>query len=119
MKFCYTAKADVFPAETSDSREYGCVRRLKHCQTGHTVFRPYPRRQESLIILQMSEQSQHFLVSYFNPLSVGPAEPGPTAPQSGQVFQLFCKVADILLKAPDVMFLGAVRRLASAKGAST
>ena len=31
---------------------------------GLTVFRPYPRRLESLTILQMSLQRQHFLLSY-------------------------------------------------------
>ena len=35
-----------------------------------TVFRPYPY----LIVLQMSLQSQHFLLSYFKTLSAGPVE---------------------------------------------
>ena len=40
-------------------------------ETGPPVYRPYPRRLESLIInLQISLQRQHFLLSYFKTLSV-------------------------------------------------
>ena len=39
------------------------------CETGPTVYSPYPRRLESLTILQR----QHFLLSYFKTLSDGPA----------------------------------------------
>ena len=35
------------------------------CETGPTVYSPYPRRLES--------QRQHFLLSYLKTLSVGPA----------------------------------------------
>ena len=45
----------------------------KGCETGPTIYRPYPRRIESLTILQMSLQRQHFLLSYLKTLSVGPA----------------------------------------------
>ena len=40
------------------------------CETGPTVFRPYPRRLESLTVFQMSLQRQHFLLSYFKTLIV-------------------------------------------------
>ena len=40
------------------------------CETGPTVFRPYPRKANRL---QMSLQGQHFLLSYLKTLSVGPA----------------------------------------------
>ena len=36
----------------------------KGCETGPTIYRPYPRRLDSLAYLQMSLQRQHFLVSY-------------------------------------------------------
>ena len=36
------------------------------CETGPTVYSPYPRRLESLTILL---QRQHFLLSYFKTLS--------------------------------------------------
>ena len=42
--------------------------KCKCCETGPTIFRPYPRRLESLTGLQR----QHFLLSYLKTLSVGP-----------------------------------------------
>ena len=51
------------------------------------VYHPYSRRLEHLtIILQMSLQRQHILLSYFKTLSVGPiwgSNPRPPARQSG------------------------------------
>ena len=49
--------------------------KCKYCETGPTVFLPYPRRLESLTIkfVDMSLQTQHFLLSYLMTLSVGPA----------------------------------------------
>ena len=44
------------------------------CETGHTVFCPYPRRlSRKSNYLQMSLQRQHFLLSYLKTLIVGPA----------------------------------------------
>ena len=47
-------------------------RSVKCCETGPTVFRPCPRRLESLTIcrchMQMSLQRQHFLLSYLKTL---------------------------------------------------
>ena len=40
--------------------------------TSHN-FRPYPWSLESLTLLQMSSQRQHFLLSCLKTLSVGPA----------------------------------------------
>ena len=48
----------------------------KGCETGPPAYTgsPYPKRLESLtIILLMKLQRQHFLLSYFKTLSVGPA----------------------------------------------
>ena len=45
----------------------------KGCETRPTVFRPYPRRLESLTVLQVSSQRQHSLLSYLKTLSVVPA----------------------------------------------
>ena len=45
----------------------------KGCETGPTIYRPYPRRLESLTVLQMLLQRQHFFLSYLKTLSVGPA----------------------------------------------
>ena len=42
------------------------------CETGPTVYSPYPRRLESLN-LQMKLERQHFLLSYFKVLIVDPA----------------------------------------------
>ena len=42
------------------------------CETGPLVYRPYPRRLESLIICRCHYR-QHFLLSYFKTQSVGPA----------------------------------------------
>ena len=42
-------------------------------ETGPTVYRLYPRRLESLTICGFYLQRQHFLLSYFKTLSVGPA----------------------------------------------
>ena len=49
--------------------------KCKCCETGPTVFHPYPRRLEiwKSNHLQMSLQRQHFLISYLTTLSVGPA----------------------------------------------
>ena len=43
------------------------------CETGPTVYSPYPRRLESLNYLRMKLQRQYFLLSYFKVLSVDPA----------------------------------------------
>ena len=48
----------------------------KGCETGPTIYRPYPRRLESKKTrksnhLQISLQRQHFLLSYLKTLSVG------------------------------------------------
>ena len=40
---------------------------------GTKVFRPYPRRLESLTVCRRQLQRQHFLLGYLKPLSVGPA----------------------------------------------
>ena len=48
--------------------------KLKFCETGPTVLRPYPRKTRNSCCLQMSLQRQHFLLSYLKTLSVGPAE---------------------------------------------
>ena len=40
------------------------------CETGPTVYRPYPRKSNRL---QMLLQRQHFLLSYLKTRSVGPA----------------------------------------------
>ena len=42
----------------------------KGCETGPTIYRPYPRKSNRL---QMLLQRQHFLLSYLKTLSVGPA----------------------------------------------
>ena len=47
--------------------------KCKCCETQFTVFRPYPRRLESLTICRCHLQRQHFLLSYLKTLSVGPA----------------------------------------------
>ena len=47
---------------------------MKSCETGPTVYCPYPRRLlRNSTHLQMSLQRQHFLLSYLKTLSVGPA----------------------------------------------
>ena len=46
----------------------------KVCETGPTIYCPYPRRLEKSNHLQMSLQRQHIPLSYFKTLSVGPVE---------------------------------------------
>ena len=55
----------------------------KCCETGPTVFRPHPRRLESLTSSQMSLQREHFLLIYLKILSVGPAGVTRDLPRTG------------------------------------
>ena len=43
------------------------------CETGPTVYSPYPRRLKKSNYLQMNLQRQHSLLNYFKILSVDPA----------------------------------------------
>ena len=49
---------------------YRFITCARACETGPTVYRPYPRKSNRL---QMLLQRQHFLLSYLKTRSVGPA----------------------------------------------
>ena len=66
---CPTLYEECVGALTS----YRFITCARACKTGPMVYRPYPRRLESLTVCRMSLQRQHFLLSYLRTLSVGRA----------------------------------------------
>ena len=48
--------------------------KFSSCETGPTVFRPYPRKLESLTVCPFADVIvKHFFISHLKILSVGPA----------------------------------------------
>ena len=56
----------------------------RNCETGPPVYRPYPRRLESLTICRSNYKGSTFLLSYLKTLSVGPVGVTNSRPPASQ-----------------------------------
>ena len=56
----------------------------RNCETEPPVYRPYPRRLESLTICRWNYKGSTFLVSYLKTLSVGPVGVSNSRPPASQ-----------------------------------
>ena len=56
----------------------------RNCETGPPVYRPYPRRLESLNICRWNYKGSTFLLSYLKTLSVGPVGVSNSRPPASQ-----------------------------------
>ena len=80
-KDLYISRLTTTPGSTTPTLYEQCVGSLtshsinigKDCETGPTVFRPYPRRLESLTICRCHYKGSTFFSVIVKTLSVGPA----------------------------------------------
>ena len=56
----------------------------RNCETGPPVYRPFPRRLESLTLCRWNNKGSTFLLSYFKTLTVGPVGVSNSRPPTSQ-----------------------------------